>query len=344
VVTILLILAVVAWSVLTSGIFLWLGAKWLRIVNITFKRSLAAAGVLAVLGIIINVGVITVKSDESGALGGLVVLGTVVCVGLVIIWAVLARLFRTSLAKAALAWLIQLIPTGLNIALVFWIIKPFALEAFIMPTNSSAPALIGYHKSAPCPHCGGLMVVPYDPKSPAGQDDWDQKDRDQLAICRACMRTANVKGNDISQEVGTPDRFVCNKLLFPHRWDMAVFHPPFDPSVMYVKRLVGLPGEKIFFKEGALCIDDKKLAPPADIAKLVMGTPLNMPDGWGTPERPALLGADEYFVAGDFALRSLDSRNWRGAQGHPSYALPRSHIVGVATAIYWPPSRWRLFR
>jgi hypothetical protein len=41
---------------------------------------------------------------------------------------------------------------------LFFLIKPLALEFFIMPTNSSAPTLIGYHKSAPCPNCGGSMA------------------------------------------------------------------------------------------------------------------------------------------------------------------------------------------
>jgi signal peptidase I len=62
---------------------------------------------------------------------------------------------------------------------------------------------------------------------------------------------------------------------------------------------------------------------------------------WG----PVRLGIDEYFVLGDFSLRSKDSRLWQqGAPGHPPYAVPESYLVGVVTHIYWPPSRWRKFR
>jgi hypothetical protein len=48
------------------------------------------------------------------------------------------------------------------------------------------------------------------------------------------------------------------------------------------------------------------------------------------------LGDGEYFVIGDFSLRSADSRT----QG----PIPGKNIEGVVGLIYWPPSRWRLFR
>ena len=57
------------------------------------------------------------------------------------------------------------------------------------------------------------------------------------------------------------------------------------------------------------------------------------------------VAAGEYFVLGDFSQQSADSRLWEsGAPGHPSYAVPESYIIGVATHIYWPPSRWRILR
>ncbi|MEX0793250.1 MAG: S26 family signal peptidase, partial [Pirellulaceae bacterium] len=65
----------------------------------------------------------------------------------------------------------------------------------------------------------------------------------------------------------------------------------------------------------------------------------------GTSDSPAELGPDEYFMLGDFSCQSLDSRSWeRGAEGHPSYAVPESHLIGVVTHTYWPVNRWRSFR
>jgi len=65
----------------------------------------------------------------------------------------------------------------------------------------------------------------------------------------------------------------------------------------------------------------------------------------GTPEHPATLATDEYFVLGDFSENSEDSRFWtRGAPNHHPYAVPESYVEGVATHIIWPPDRWSSLR
>jgi signal peptidase I len=141
---------------------------------------------------------------------------------------------------------------------------------------------------------------------------------------------------------------VC-KLLRQRRWDLIVFRYPGDPTINYVKRLVGLPGEEIFIKEGSVWINGERLEPPESLPGLTYVTEFPQapiqPEIWGTPARPAKLGEDEYFVLGDFSQQSSDSRLWTtGAPGHPSYAVPGSYVIGVVTHIYWPPSRWRIFR
>ena len=126
-----------------------------------------------------------------------------------------------------------------------------------------------------------------------------------------------------------------------------VFRYPEDPSVNYVKRLVGLPGEKLAIRDGAIWINDKKIEPPASVAGLRYSPTIE----WngqvfsGAGLQPVELGRDEYFVLGDFVEQSSDSRFWqRGAPGHPPYAVPESHIVGVVINIYWPVHRWTSFR
>jgi signal peptidase I len=128
---------------------------------------------------------------------------------------------------------------------------------------------------------------------------------------------------------------------------MIVFRYPADPAVNYVMRLVGLPGEKVEIREGAVWIDDKKMDPPASIAGIRYSPTIE----WhgqvhsGPGSQPVELGSDEYFVLGDFVDQSSDSRFWqRGAPGHPPYAVPESHIVGVVVNIYWPINRWTSFR
>jgi signal peptidase I len=149
------------------------------------------------------------------------------------------------------------------------------------------------------------------------------------------------------QEKGNGDRILTCKLITPRRWDLMVFRYPEDPSVNYVMRLVGLPGEKLEIRDGAIWINGEKLVPPGKLARIRYSPTIE----WqgmvhsGPGSEPVELGDDEYFVLGDFVEQSSDSRFWqRGAPGYPPYAVPESHIVGVAINIYWPPSRWTSFR
>ncbi len=138
-------------------------------------------------------------------------------------------------------------------------------------------------------------------------------------------------------------------LYRPRRWDLIVFRFPEDPTTVYVKRLVGMPGETITIRNGAVFANGTQPAPPVDAGPLHYLAKMENWHGrnslWGSADRPAALASDEYFVLGDFSAASNDSRLWEvGAPGHPSYAVPTDHIVGVVTHIYWPPSRWRAFR
>jgi signal peptidase I len=143
------------------------------------------------------------------------------------------------------------------------------------------------------------------------------------------------------------DRFLVAKFLTPRRWDLIVFRYPEEPSILYVKRLIGLPGEEITIRDGQVWANGIVLTPPEHIREIKYlskiddwGEPL-----WGSPERPAKLAHDEYFVLGDFSSQSKDSRLWEhGAPGHPPYAVPKSYLRGVVIHIYWPPTRWRVFR
>ena len=152
---------------------------------------------------------------------------------------------------------------------------------------------------------------------------------------------------DRGDKVFSADRFLVAKFLRPQRWDLVMFRYPEDPSVLYVKRLVGLPGEEITIKDGQIWANGEMLTPPDSIRgiKYISEVTDRYRELWGSPDHPAKLADDEYFVLGDFSRESKDSRWWkRGAPGHNPFAVPESHLSGVVTHIYWPPSRWRTFR
>jgi signal peptidase I len=203
-----------------------------------------------------------------------------------------------------------------------------------------APTIIGLHSESPCPQCGAQAFgsVP-DPDYFIPPDGLPM-------ICSNGHVFGLERG---SQPAGGGDRILVNKLLKPRRWDIIVFRFPGNPSQNYTKRLVGLPGEMLFIRDGAVWINGVRLEPPPEYAHLEYLTTIPAPGmvlpSWADESNPAKLGPDEFFVLGDFSINSADSRIWeRGAPGHPHYAVPESHIIGVVTHIYWPISRWRTFR
>ena len=194
-----------------------------------------------------------------------------------------------------------------------------------------APTLLGNHCRGICPECGNPVF-------------WTPN-LGKLMICRDNFHVTQV--TDRSDEVFSADRFLVAKFLKPRRWDIVVFRFPEDPSVLYVKRLIGLPGEEIIIKDGQIWANDEILAPPDAIHGIKYSSQFHRKtsDIWGSPDHPAKLAKDEYFVLGDFSEQSQDSRFWqRGAPGHNPFAVPESYLYGVVTHIYWPPSRWRTFR
>jgi signal peptidase I len=136
------------------------------------------------------------------------------------------------------------------------------------------------------------------------------------------------------------DRFAAHKRIGEiKRWDVVTFESPQTPGQKWVQRVVGLPGETIELIDGDVRIDGVVAARPADVGPYQM--PVRRP-GNASRGNPLTLGADEYFVLGDNSAVSLDGRYWDNpAPGHQSGALPRDHIVGKVTTVYWPLGRWK---
>jgi len=134
------------------------------------------------------------------------------------------------------------------------------------------------------------------------------------------------------------DRVVAEKLLSPRRFDLVVYHAPQHDSPVYVKRLIGLPGERLRFDGGDLYINDQKVPVPDVIAGKYRATVGSAPSNSDLYRdgQAIQLGSDDYFFLGDHTEVSIDSR----MQG-PS---PKSSIVGVVDAIYWPVRKMKIIR
>jgi len=133
------------------------------------------------------------------------------------------------------------------------------------------------------------------------------------------------------------DRVLVNKVVYrtrdPHRGDIVVIDSHVLNKVL-IKRIVGLPGERIALDGGRVYIDGRALAEPyVDVT----GGRREQTDpfiGTGKPwslESPYVIPAGHYFVMGDNREVSDDSRDWG--------TVPRSEIIGEAFFTYWPLNR-----
>jgi signal peptidase I len=108
----------------------------------------------------------------------------------------------------------------------------------------------------------------------------------------------------------------------PERGDIIVLDPPAGRSeIPYIKRVIGLPGEKVEVRDGRVWINDIALNEP-----YISGPPNY------TENR--VLGEEEYLVLGDNRNNSSDSHIWG--------VLPRENIIGKSVFRYWPPEKWGL--
>jgi signal peptidase I len=127
------------------------------------------------------------------------------------------------------------------------------------------------------------------------------------------------------------DRVIANRLVYrfhePRRGDIIAFEAPArveaacDAGGTFIKRIVGLPGEKLTMRNGFVSINGVPLVEPY----LRPGYRDRESGNW------TRIAGESYFVLGDNRRMSCDSRRWG--------VVPRDNIVGRAEVTYWPPNR-----
>jgi len=147
-------------------------------------------------------------------------------------------------------------------------------------------------------------------------------------ILSMLLRTFIIEGRIVPSESMVPtikvgDRLLVNKFIFyfkePTRGDIVVFRPPqvLNAKYDYVKRVIGLPGDKVEIKDSKLFLNDREVNEP------YLAEPMRTDFG------PVTVPENSLLVMGDNRNSSFDSRYW------PAW-LTEDRLVGKAFCIYWP--------
>jgi signal peptidase I len=197
---------------------------------------------------------------------------------------------RGKRAKLHRQWLELVDSILIALVLVFGVVQPFVVRAFFIPSESMEPTLMG------------------------------------------------------SQAAGTGDRILVNRFIYelnpPVRGDIIVFRAPREALIAsgaedptkptdYVKRLIGLPGDRLQVRTGeGIYINGRLLKEPYILSPPDYDYPSADPQEWH------VVPPDHYFVMGDNRNSSSDSHVWGD--------LPAENVLGKAMVIFWPVNRVHL--
>ncbi len=135
-----------------------------------------------------------------------------------------------------------------------------------------------------------------------------------------------VSGASMEPTFDNRDYLIIDEVTYrfrePERGEVVVFRYPNDPSVYFIKRIVGLPGERVVIKNGRVTVYSGG-------EEILIGGETN---GFVDTR----LGGDQYFVLGDNRYNSFDSRNWG--------PVKRTDIIGIARIKVFPINEFQIIK
>lgn len=135
-----------------------------------------------------------------------------------------------------------------------------------------------------------------------------------------------VQGASMESTLHNKERLIANKIGYrfesPKQGEIIIFRPPLDTKRNYIKRVIGIPGDKVKIVNGKVYVNDQELEESYVTNRSYENLPTTtVPEG-------------SYFVLGDNRPNSSDSRYWG--------FVPRKNVVGKAWVVFWPLNRIRL--
>ena len=143
-----------------------------------------------------------------------------------------------------------------------------------------------------------------------------------VLIITFLYQPVRVEGTSMLPRLEDRDRLFINKFVYRiasiERGDVVVFHYPRDLEKSYIKRVIGLPSDRLRVDHGVVWVNGSRLTERY--------VPENYQDSRSVEE--IVVPAESYFVMGDHRSISSDSRDFGPVE--------RSLIYGKAVFVYWP--------
>ena len=141
-------------------------------------------------------------------------------------------------------------------------------------------------------------------------------------IITCLYQPVRVEGTSMQPRLHDQDRLFINKFVYRFenisRGDVIVFHYPRDPSKSYIKRVIGLPGDKVRIDQGTVYVNGNPIDEPY--------VPERFQDTRSVAEE--VIPTGDFWVMGDHRSISSDSRDFG--------PVARDLIYGKASFVYWP--------
>jgi len=152
-----------------------------------------------------------------------------------------------------------------------------------------------------------------------------------VVVYRFLFQPHQVKGNSMYDNFHDGEYLLTNKIVYqvdkPQLSDVIVFKAPKNEDYDYIKRIVGLPGDRIKVMDNQIYRNGELFD---ESAYLDAGVPTKA-GKYAQEGQVITVPQNSYFAVGDNRNNSSDSREWG--------VVPRENIVGKAWIKYWPLNR-----
>ncbi len=149
-----------------------------------------------------------------------------------------------------------------------------------------------------------------------------------LVVYVFLFRPFQVSGNSMHPTFLNKEYILTNLITLrfgkPKLGDVIVFKAPNDPEKDYIKRVIGIPGDTVFIRNGEVYVNNNLLNERAYLQPTVK----TYGGSFLKEEQSVTVPAESYFVIGDNRPGSSDSREWG--------FLPAKNLIGQSFFVYWP--------